>query len=126
MVWTVYNLQKYAIFLIILICGEQVNASHEKLKQIRQKRFAPPFNFENIFEEVAGDRRLNFQLVVSINLSILIGLAYIVGGKFINNTVELPYSKLGPSQQNVYYKEVSKFPLFSQRYVNKSVHKTSK
>ena len=23
------------------------------------------------------------------------------------NTVELPYSKIGPSQQNVYYKEVS-------------------
>ena len=34
-------------------------------------------------------------------------------------TVELPYSKLGPSQQKVYYKEVfyykevSKFPLIS-------------
>ena len=48
------------------------------------------------------------------------------------DTVELPYSKLGPSQQNVYYKEVfyykevSKFSLFSWKCGNKSVHKVSK
>ena len=47
------------------------------------------------------------------------------------STVELPYSKLGPSQQKVYYKEVfyykevSKFPLISWKYGNKSVHKAS-
>ena len=38
------------------------------------------------------------------------------------NTVELPYSKIGPSPQNVYYKEVfyykevSKFPIFRDEY----------
>ena len=49
-------------------------------------------------------------------------------GHMSESTVELPYSKLGPSQQKVYYKEVfyykevSKFPLFSWKYGNK-VHK---